>query len=238
MTGKNGGSTPTYSISGWWLSTSYISSMGLPLRDLSTRDGFWGSPSGKIHLDLHLKGGWFQILRVSPLRCGYGSKMVNQNEMVEQMIKICDGKTPNLTGTTHWLTAKETAYFKVDWLKNLKICQNTSGAANYCGCGLVIPYLNPSVPNCDCRTKSDFQTFEKPLGWMQWNSVCVPEVQNRTQKWQAHGVMELMGTNWFHPTGRWSLVTCGHQYHGTHEIPWPLNIFVTSYFQLFMSLSN
>jgi hypothetical protein len=27
---------------------------------------------------------------------------------------------------------------------------------------------------------------------MQWNSVCVPEVQNRTQKWQAHGVMELM----------------------------------------------
>jgi len=44
-----------------------VSSMGLSLRDLSTsvteffttfdsRDGFWGSPSGKIH-DLHLKGG-------------------------------------------------------------------------------------------------------------------------------------------------------------------------------------
>jgi hypothetical protein len=79
-----------------------------------------------------------------------------------------------------------------------------------------------------------------------WKTVGMDAMEFCMRPWSSKPNAEMAGswshgahgTNWFHPTGRWSLVTCGHQYHGTHEIPWPLNIFVTSYFQLFMSLSN
>ena len=139
-----------------------------------------------------------------------------------QPLKIDDQdfwrKTPKLTGKNSLADSKGDCFQTQGSLAKLKICQNTqntSGAANCCGSRMWVS--DTLLKSCQIAIAGhffDFQTFEKPLGWMQWSH----------------------GTSWFQlVVGRWL-------WSPEKMNPWnpmtPSEIFVTSSLMLFMSLSN